>query len=459
MTAFASSAASWPAALGAATHMRLAPMAVASMTSSGAEGRAASRAVGRAPAVTAAAWYGLDSGMAVTGSADGALVAWDVGRGLEAAARLGVSVASAAGQDDDGGSRAAVHCLAMHPAAGAGALTTTLAVGRESGPLRLLDLRSGGNTHALSGHSGAVLGAAWQPQRPHELASGGSDGRVLVWDVRLDGSRAVLGAMDWIAQKPGLGGGGDDSAPVMRRRGHSAAATAVAWGLADGGGAFLLSAGCDGAVRRWRVETGWSEGGAFAGLANSARRGTRLAVVPAASGTAGAGACVFHGSSAATGARQGHADLVGGAAEDEGGSIGDGVVCWDERTGSRLGRLSGSHFGGITCLTARGTAHDLATGGSDGSIVLWRPEFLLSGRDETVDTASGRSGPADPVAQAARAAFGVGAGEVSEEDSDSGSDWGGLGQGNEADVAEAAAMALANSRARRLGHGARRPPG
>lgn len=43
--------------------------------------------------------------------------------------------------------------------------------------VRLVDLRSGANTHALVGHSGATLSTAWSPVREHILASGATDGR------------------------------------------------------------------------------------------------------------------------------------------------------------------------------------------------------------------------------------------------------------------------------------------
>ncbi len=471
-----------------AERRRLKAMARATAPWAGHEGSGRLRSAGQAPAVLCAAWYGVDSGLVVTGSADGNILAWDVAAGLTLGGSLGVAVASAWAPGP--AEQPAVFSLSMHAPHSAGPLRASVAMGRAERAVRLLDLRSGAATHSLDGHSGDVLATAWHPQREHELASGSADGGVLVWDVRLGGTRACLAQMDLLTRRPTLGGGGGGGGgafgapgqPGVSKRAHSGPVTAVSWGLADGAGVFLLSAGGDSCVRRWRAEAGWIEGGSFEGLDNGLQRGTRLAVVPTASGASGSGACVLHGCTAGdirarTG--RGLADLVGGSAADAGAAHGasGGVVCWDESTGARLGRLEGAHVGGVTALAARGGGgRELVSGGEDGAVVMWRPGFLLAGRGPApweagaaaavpVRAASQRHGssgrPGIPPSQNPAPAAVRGAEEprpghprepmASEHPLED--DWEGMPQGASVqDAADAAAAAIASARQRRLGH-------
>ena len=50
--------------------------------------------------------------------------------------------------------------------------------------MRLIDIRTGSNTHELRGHSEAVIAVKWADHDANTLASGGADGRVYLWDVR-----------------------------------------------------------------------------------------------------------------------------------------------------------------------------------------------------------------------------------------------------------------------------------
>ena len=50
--------------------------------------------------------------------------------------------------------------------------------------VRLCDLRSGGNSHILMGHSSGVISLKWSPRDPHVLVTGSSDHRILLWDIR-----------------------------------------------------------------------------------------------------------------------------------------------------------------------------------------------------------------------------------------------------------------------------------
>ena len=67
-----------------------------------------------------------------------------------------------------------------------------------SGNVRLLDLRTGNTAHVLLAHEGAALCVAWSPVDDSLLASGGVDGRVLLFDVRR--TDACVGALDQFNQ-------------------------------------------------------------------------------------------------------------------------------------------------------------------------------------------------------------------------------------------------------------------
>ena len=68
--------------------------------------------------------------------------------------------------------------------------------------VRLCDIKSGSVSHELIGHgtgrdgSGGVGVIQWSPTREFELASGGNDGCVKVFDVRKSGSGACLFTLD-----------------------------------------------------------------------------------------------------------------------------------------------------------------------------------------------------------------------------------------------------------------------
>jgi len=118
--------------------------------------------------------------------------------------------------------------------------------------VRLIDLRSGANTHALAGHSAAILSVAWSPTRDHILASGSVDGTVRFWDVRR--GAAEIGCLDY-----------EDSLGILRSpsssflpnavpgKAHQGAVNGIAW---TEDGYHLITAGHDERIRVWDTDTG-----------------------------------------------------------------------------------------------------------------------------------------------------------------------------------------------------------
>ncbi|TVY47925.1 DNA excision repair protein [Lachnellula occidentalis] len=119
--------------------------------------------------------------------------------------------------------------------------------------VRLVDLRSGANTHSLTGHHGALLSLAWSPTLDYILASGGVDGTVRLWDIRK--SSGQLGVLDMedstgIAGTDGLG---KSSRSRDTGKAHHGAVNGLTW---TDNGYYLVSAGHDERARVWNATTG-----------------------------------------------------------------------------------------------------------------------------------------------------------------------------------------------------------
>ena len=119
--------------------------------------------------------------------------------------------------------------------------------------VRLVDLRSGSNTHSLAGHHGALLALAWSPTLEHILASGGVDGTVRLWDIRK--SSGALGVLDMEDSTGIAGTDGMGRSARSRNSGksHSGAVNGIAW---TDDGSYLISAGHDERIRVWNSATG-----------------------------------------------------------------------------------------------------------------------------------------------------------------------------------------------------------
>lgn len=117
--------------------------------------------------------------------------------------------------------------------------------------VRLVDLRSGANTHSLAGHSGAVLSTAWSPVREHILASGATDGSVRFWDVRR--SVGELGMLD-LEDSIGVLGKPTSSFSRNSTRGqaHRGPVNGIVW---TEDGRHLITCGHDQRIRVWDSNT------------------------------------------------------------------------------------------------------------------------------------------------------------------------------------------------------------
>jgi DNA excision repair protein ERCC-8 len=143
--------------------------------------------------------------------------------------------------------------------------------------VRLVDLRSGANTHSLAGHSGAVLSTAWSPAREHILVSGATDGTVRFWDVRR--SVGELGVLDL---EDSVGILGSTSKPAFSRntthtQAHRGPVNGLVW---TEDGHHLISCGHDARIRVWDTDTGANTLANFGPMVKNTGLSPRIPVLP-----------------------------------------------------------------------------------------------------------------------------------------------------------------------------------
>jgi DNA excision repair protein ERCC-8 len=112
-------------------------------------------------------YYPSDPGLFVTASYDKSVKVWDANE-MKIAFTFNLGMVP--------------HSIAMGPRA----YHTLVAVSSASPTIRLLDLDSGGATHSLV--CGGTFAINWSPHDEYLLASGGIDGTVRLWDIRMAAS-------------------------------------------------------------------------------------------------------------------------------------------------------------------------------------------------------------------------------------------------------------------------------
>jgi DNA excision repair protein ERCC-8 len=139
--------------------------------------------------------------------------------------------------------------------------TLLVAVATSEQSVRLVDLRSGLSTQGLPGHNDAVLSVAWAPHRPHLLASGSVDNRVIIFDVRRGGHNSAIATLDMddpvgiVDPTSGSAPESYKSRPAFSRhaRAHNGAVTGVRW---TSNGSHIVTTGQDSRIRVWDAATG-----------------------------------------------------------------------------------------------------------------------------------------------------------------------------------------------------------
>jgi DNA excision repair protein ERCC-8 len=144
---------------------------------------------------------------------------------------------------------AVVYNIAMSPIAS----HLLVACATQTPNVRLVDLRSGANTHSLAGHSGAVLSTCWSPVQEHILASGATDGSVRFWDVRRSvGELGSLNLEDSVGRPSNTTATFSGSSLQAQAQAHRGPVNGIVW---TEDGQHLVTCGHDQRIRVWDATT------------------------------------------------------------------------------------------------------------------------------------------------------------------------------------------------------------
>eukprot|EP00884_Botryococcus_braunii_P017531 jgi/Botrbrau1/4461/Bobra.0348s0045.2 len=186
-------------------------------------------------AVSCVVWYPVDTGLLISGGHDNVIKVWDT-NSLQVVTEFQLSAPIMAAAMS---AVATAHCLV---AVGCGA------------PLQLCDPVSGAVVHTLVGHKSDVWAATWSLASEWHVLSGGTDGQVLLWDIRaarcihvFDQHQTAREAQaSWTGLLPGPGN------HMQTQRAHEGSITGI---VASPDGLSYVTAGTDSCVRLWDAHT------------------------------------------------------------------------------------------------------------------------------------------------------------------------------------------------------------
>lgn len=260
--------------------------------------------------------------------------------------------------------------------------------------VRLVDLKSGSAVQALVAHGGPVLSTVWSPLHEHVLASGHSDGKVRIWDIRRAGGVIAqldqddhLGVVDRYNRVTDAGEGeGWSQAAHFRAsaKAHDEAVNALQW---TDDGRHIVSAGLDSQIHVWDAATGANTLASFGSVVQNGHARTASLLVTPSSLSVGNDLLVWandheilffdlHEGNVVTRLRSpavtNHHPIGPRGGRSETGRSRISSVVWRGAGGG--GRQVGPVMGGGNSLGAIYSAH------MDGQIRAWEPH--LSGFDD-----------------------------------------------------------------------------
>ena len=260
----------------------------------------------------------------------------------------------------------------------------------------LIDLRTTHATHLLPGHTGgSIYTLRFSPVHPHLLATGNTNGQILLFDIRR--ATPAMAALD-ADDSTGILGEVDTLRPNQTPLNYTALAHAgpvTTLLFPDPTGRTLLSAGHDQRIRLWDMTTGRNELVHFGPRVRNNRVGELAALVaPSYSSVRGASELLFwpnddgRGEIHVHGLREGNLVRILRT---------PGVSRTLRGGGSKVSQLtSGGRINGLAWRwnAIEGTAVEMYSAHGDGRVVAWRgaPAGEGSGDDEPVDDDDGAVG-------------------------------------------------------------------
>lgn len=263
--------------------------------------------------VQSVCWYPLDTGIFTTSGTDKLLKVWDTNNLVP----VDEYEFSGIVYQHDLSPVATKHCL--------------IAVGCQSSKLKLVDLKSGANSHMLKGHHSSIYCVKWSPKEEFILASGGADNRVLIWDIR-----SAKGALMVLDQYNG-------KAPSDNILGNTAHHGAINGLTYTTDGLHLISCGTDNCIRLWDATSGKNCLINYGKIPNDTKKLVQLSVSRGCS-----------------------PDILFVPNRSN-------IDLFDIYTGEKIDRLKG-HYNAVNCCKYHESTQDLYSGGNDRNILIWTPE-------------------------------------------------------------------------------------
>lgn len=260
-------------------------------------------------------WFPGDSAIFVTSGMDQRLLVWDA-NSMEVAEEFNIN------------KLIYCHQISLPP-------SPMIAIGSSSNHVRLIDLKSGSNTHELRGHADSVVVVRWSEKQEFLLASGCLAGQVLLWDVRRAKSCLQTLDLDYISKS---------SKPRSANccKAHCGPASGLAF---CDDGIHLISFGAqEGKLRRWDLNSGRNTKTPFSKLhrKSKSKTTTRMSLSPSYGRSSG---IIFV-------------------------PEGSNVAALDVKSGILLRHFRG-HYNGVNCTAINQQFHELYTGGGDKNILIW----------------------------------------------------------------------------------------
>lgn len=137
---------------------------------------------GHSSSIVAAQWYPTDTGAFCSAAKDGAVLVWDT-HSMRPVVKWNPIQS--------------ISCSALSKSLGRS--ESLVAIGSssvEERQVQLLDIRSGGASHSLWGHTHGITQIQWSPTCDVVFMSGSMDGSIRLWDIRKSGSRAALAVLN-----------------------------------------------------------------------------------------------------------------------------------------------------------------------------------------------------------------------------------------------------------------------
>ncbi|XP_029648446.1 DNA excision repair protein ERCC-8 [Octopus sinensis] len=258
-------------------------------------------------------WYPLDTGMFITSGTDRLLKIWDTNNLVVA---------------DHYEFKGIIYC---HHLSSVAQQHSLIAVGYTGSSLKLIDMKSGSATHSLRGHQKPVQCVQWSPKDEFILASGSTDGQVLLWDIRR--AKGSLMKMD---QFNGEGLSNSKDTHVFAHDGHVNGLQFTTDGL------LLVTLGTDQCIRLWSTASGRNTLVNYGKINNMSRRCVKISV-----------------------SHNGSPDVI---FIPEGSDIN----IYNIFSGSKIDVLRG-HYNQVNCCKFQRNYQELYSGGNDRNILIWVP--------------------------------------------------------------------------------------